>query len=140
MQSGQIGVDLPTYLQYFLGGSNSIRGYKLEELGNELFGKNQFLYTLEYRYTLLPLRGFKILKWTISAGFELAGFGDGGIAWSQAREFALDRARFGFGLGLRLLLPGVNMIRFDVGMSQFGDAVFNFGANSIFEARRQRVR
>jgi outer membrane protein assembly factor BamA len=140
MQSGQVGVDIPSYLQYFLGGSNSIRGYKLEELGQELFGKNQFLYTLEYRYTLLPLRGFKILKWTISAGFELAGFGDAGIAWSRGQDFSLDRTRFGFGAGLRLLLPGVNMIRFDVGMSQYGDVVFNFGVNSIFEARRQRVR
>jgi len=140
LQSGEVGIDIPSYLQYFLGGSNSIRGYKLEELGQELFGKNQFLYTLEYRYNLLPLRGFKIFRWTISAGFDLAGFGDAGIAWSQSKDFSFNRARFGYGVGLRLLLPGVNMIRFDVGMSQYGDVVFNFGVNSIFEARRQRVR
>ncbi len=140
MQSGQVGDDIPSYLQYFMGGSNSIRGYKLEELGKELFGKNQCLYTLEYRYVLLPLRGFKIFKWTISAGFELAGFGDAGIAWSRSQDFSLNRTRIGYGAGLRLLLPGVNMIRFDVGMNQFGDVVFNFGVNAIFEARRKRVR
>jgi outer membrane protein assembly factor BamA len=127
-------------LQYFLGGSNSIRGYNLEELGKQLFGKNQFLYTLEYRYVLLPLKPYKIFKWSIGAGLELAGFGDAGVAWSRGQDFSLDRTRFGFGGGLRILLPGVNMVRLDVGVSQYGDVVFNFGMNTIFEARRQRVR
>jgi outer membrane protein assembly factor BamA len=140
LQSGQVGLDIPSYLQYFLGGSNSIRGYKLDDLGKKLFGKNQFLYTLEYRYVLVPLQAYKIFKWSIGAGLELAGFGDAGIAWSQGKDFSLNRTRFGFGGGVRVLLPGVNMVRFDIGVSQEGDVVFNFGINSIFEARRLRVR
>ena len=140
IQSGTVGVDVPSYMQYFLGGANSIRGYKLDDLGRELFGQNQFLYTLEYRYVLSAPRPYKVFKWSIGMGFELAGFTDVGVAWSRSQDFSLNRTRIGFGAGLRVLLPAVEMVRFDIGISQYGDVVFNFGINSIFFSRRQRIR
>ena len=139
-QTGQVDEEIPSYMQYFLGGANSVRGYKLEELGKELFGKNQLLYTLEYRYQILPLSPLKIFKWSIGVGLEAAAFGDAGIVWSRAQDFNLDRTRVGAGVGLRLLIPGTEMLRFDMGLSQFGDIVFNFGVNSIFTGRRKRIR
>ena len=123
-----------------LGGANTIRGYKLEELGRELFGKNQLLYTIEYRYVLMAPRAFSVFKWSIGMGFELAGFSDVGVAWSRSQDFSLNRTRIGFGAGFRVLLPAIEMIRFDIGVSQYGDVVFNFGMNSIFHARSQRIR
>ena len=139
-QSGEVGVQIPSYMQYFLGGANTIRGYKLKELGREIFGKNQFLYTLEYRYLLVPLKGFKVLKWTVGLGLELAAFGDVGIAWSTADEFSWDRTRFGYGVGIRALVPSIGMVRFDMGVSQYGDVLFNFGIGSIFDARAKKIR
>ncbi len=140
LQSGVVNEDIPEYLQYFMGGANSIRGYKLLELGKELFGKNQALINLEYRWDFFPMRAFKIIKWKVSAGLQLAGFADAGIAWSESQDFSLDRTRIGFGAGVRLMLPVVETLRFDVGISQHGDVVFNFGVHSIFYGRRQRVR
>lgn len=139
-QSGTVGEDVPSYMQYFLGGANTIRGYKLSELGKELFGKNQFLYTLEYRYTLLAPRAFSVFKWSVGMGFELAAFGDVGVAWSRSQDFSLNRTRYGYGVGFRVLLPAIEMVRFDIGISQYGDVVFNFGMNSIFQARTLRIR
>ena len=139
-QTGIVDVDIPQYFQYFMGGSNSIRGYKLEELGKEIYGKNQLLVNLEHRWNFFPMQDFPILKWKVSAGLQLAGFADAGIAWSNSRDFNLDRTRCGFGAGLRLLIPVLELVRLDVGVSQYGDFVFNFGVRSIFYGRRLRVR
>ena len=140
LQTGTVGQDIPQYLQYFIGGANSVRGYELEELGKEIFGKNQFLYTLEYRYLAIPTRPVKILKWTFSLGLELATFGDVGVAWSDPDDFNFDRTRSGYGVGVRLLVPGIDSLRFDVARSEEGNTVFNFGVRAIFDERKKRVR
>lgn len=140
LQSGRVDEDIPSYLQFFIGGANSVRGYVLEELGKEIFGKNQLLYTLEYRYLAVPTRPIEILNWTFSLGIELAAFGDVGLAWSEARDFNIDRTRSGYGVGLRLLVPGLESLRFDVARSEEGDTVFNFGVRTIFDERKKRVR
>ncbi len=140
LQSGTVGEEIPEYMQYFIGGANSVRGYELEKLGKEIFGKNQFLYTLEYRYLAIPTRPVKILKWTFSLGLELATFGDVGVAWSDPAEFNLDRTRSGYGVGVRLLVPGLDSLRFDVARSEEGNTVFNFGVRAIFDERKKRVR
>lgn len=139
-QSGEVGTHLPSYLQYFLGGANTIRGYTLQDLGPTLYGRNQLLYSMEYRYLLRSIQPFKVFKWSLGVGLEAAAFGDIGVAWSQEKDLNMDRARSGYGAGFRVLLPGVGSLRFDVGISQYGDPVFNFGAGSIFGARRARDR
>ncbi|MFT5234476.1 MAG: outer membrane protein assembly factor BamA [Candidatus Krumholzibacteriia bacterium] len=140
LQSGTVGEDVAPHLQFFVGGANSVRGYKLEELGKEIFGKNQFLYTLEYRYLVLPRGPIRIFKWSFSIGAELAAFGDAGLAWSDPEDFNLSRMRSGAGLGIRLLVPGLDSVRFDVARSEDGDTVFNFGVRAIFDERKKRVR
>jgi outer membrane protein insertion porin family len=135
MQSGVVGTHIPSYQQYFLGGSNSVRGFKLEELGKEIFGRNRLLFTAEYRYLIMPVRAFSVLKWAVAVGMEVAAFSDVGVIWNDAPEFGLDRTRLGYGVGARVLFPVVDMLRFDVGISEFGDVVFNFGVHSIFRAR-----
>ena len=139
-QTGEVDKDVPQYYQYFIGGANTVRGYKLLELGKEIYGKNQFIYNWEYRWNFVPMKPIKIIKWKVGLGLQLAGFADAGIAWSRASDFSLNRTRFGFGAGLRLMVPVFETIRFDVGVSQYGDVVFNFGVQSIFFGRRLRVR
>ncbi len=140
LQTGTVGKDIPQYMQFFIGGANSVRGYELKKLGKEIYGKNQFLYTLEYRYLAIPTRPVKILKWTFSIGLEVATFGDVGLAWNDPRELNLDRTRSGYGVGVRLLVPGLDSLRFDVARSEEGNTVFNFGLRAIFDERKKRVR
>lgn len=140
LQTGTVGEDIPQYMQFFLGGANSVRGYELEELGKEIFGKNQLLYTLEYRYLAIPTKPIKILKWTFSLGLELATFGDAGVAWSAPGDLNLGRTRSGYGVGVRLLVPGMDCLRFDVARSEGGNTVFNFGVRAIFDERKKRFQ
>jgi outer membrane protein insertion porin family len=140
LQTGTVGVDVPQYLQYFMGGANTIRGYDFETLGRELFGKNQLLVTLEYQYLLLPIRAIPVWKWTFAAGCELAAFTDTGIAWNDTDEFNWDRARTGFGLGVRLLIPGTNVARLDLAIGDDGEVRFHFGVWSKLIAQRLRIR
>ena len=77
---------------------------------------------------------------SFSLGLELAAFGDVGLAWSRPGDFNIARTRSGFGLGVRLLVPGLESLRFDVARSEHGDTVFNFGVRAIFDERKKRVR
>jgi outer membrane protein insertion porin family len=140
LQSGVAGTDVPSYLQYVMGGSNSIRGYDLEVLGKELYGKNQLIGTVEYQHLVWDVREIAIYKWSFTLGFEVAAFVDVGAAWSESNDLNLDRTRTGFGAGLRPLLPGIGVLRLDLGVSQDGDAVFHIGVKSKMVAQRERIR
>ncbi len=95
---------------------------------------------MEYRFLAIPTRPVKIFKWTFSLGLELAAFGDVGVAWSDPHDFNTDRSRSGGGVGVRLLVPGLDSLRFDVARSEDGNTVFNFGLRAIFDERKKRVR
>lgn len=140
LQTGQVDQQIPQYMQYFLGGANSIRGYKLEELGPNLYGQNQMLFNVEMRYLIYPVTAIKVFKWSVGVGLEAAAFGDIGVAWSRPGDFNSQRARNGYGAGVRVLLPGVESIRFDWAYGESGEMVFNFGVNSLFFARKLRIR
>jgi outer membrane protein insertion porin family len=140
LQTGTAEQDVPVYLLYRLGGANSIRGYEIEDLGLRLFGKNQLLGTAEYSFTLLPLRRFDVWKFALRLGLEAAVFADTGIAWSEEGELAMNRAKGGVGAGLRLLVPGTEMVRFDLGWSAEGGFHFHFASGTKPVAQRQRLR
>jgi outer membrane protein insertion porin family len=140
LQTGTAEEDVPVYLFYRLGGANSIRGYEIEDLGVRLFGKNQLLGTAEYSVTVLSLRRFDIWKFALRLGLEAALFTDAGIAWSADGELAMNRVKGGLGAGLRLLVPGTEMVRFDVGWSAEGGFHFHFASGTKPVAQRQRLR
>ena len=139
LQSGDVGTDTPRYMQYTLGGANSIRGYDFKELGQVLYGKNQLIGTLEYQHTLIPLRSLRLFRWSFSVGMQAAAFADIGTAWDQSEQFAARRFRAGYGLGLRFIVPSTEMVRLDVGFSEAGTE-FHFGTWSKFTAQRLRLR
>ena len=140
LQSGTVGEDVPVYLLYRMGGANSIRGYDIADLGVRLYGKNQLIGTAEYSVTVLPLRRFDIWKFALRLGLEAAVFTDAGIAWSEPGELAMNRVKAGTGAGLRLLVPGTEMVRFDVGWSAEGGIQFHFASGTKPVAQRQRLR
>lgn len=140
LQTGEVGTDIPQYLDYHLGGSNSIRGYNVKTLGQTLYGKNQFISTVELRFTLMPSRELSLFGLSGDVGVAGAFFTDTGIAWNEPEEFARDRAKTGFGVGIRLLIPYVEMTRFDVGINTDGEVEFHFAAWSKMKAQRYRLR
>ena len=140
LQDGQVGADIPAYFQYRMGGANSIRGYDIDKLGRELFGRNQSIATMEYQYVLVPMHEHFLGKWSYSAGIEAAAFVDWGIAWNGSDEFEPSRARTGFGVGLRWLLPAIFEIRTDVAIGEDGKVFFHLGVGEKLNAQRLRVR
>jgi hypothetical protein len=69
---------------------------------------------MEYAFTLMPPRRWDIAFLSLRLGIEAALFAEAGIAWSEGPELAMKRARGGLGAGLRLLVPGSEMVRFDL--------------------------
>ena len=140
VQSGEVGRDVPAYLQYRMGGANSIRGYDVDVLGQEIFGKHQLLGTAEYEVLVMPLQEVSMWRFSVSTGLKLAAFVDVGTAWNTESQLRRSRVRTGYGLGIRWLVPGVNVVRFDIGFSEDGDARFHIGIADKAGAQRDRLR
>ena len=71
------------------------------EQGKEIFGKNQFIWNLEYRWNFMPVRPLQVFKWSFGVGLQAAAFADVGVAWSEPEDLNWKRTRAGYGLGLR---------------------------------------
>jgi len=105
---------LPAFEQYFMGGSETVRGYDVDEQ----FGDNQIFGNLELRYR-------------IQKKFQVVAFADAGSSYGG--RFASSKsfdALVGFGGGLRLQTP-IGPIRFDVGRGDRGVKT-HFGIGSSF--------
>jgi outer membrane protein insertion porin family len=94
---------LPAFEQYYIGGSDTVRGYDIDEQ----FGDNQFYTNLELRYRFQN----KIQL----VGFVDAGSAFGGNFSSNNKSDAL----FSFGAGVRLQTP-IGPIRLDLGRGSDG--------------------
>ncbi len=140
IQTGTLGVEIPSYMDYRLGGANSVRGFTTTGLGRELTGKNQLLTTVEYQHLLLDIRELTIFGLSFTMGLELAAFVDRGTAWNEPDEFGTRLTRTGFGFGIRPIVPGVGEVRLDLGFNADGEMVFHLGVLPKMEAQRTRLR
>jgi len=140
LQTGRVGIDIPEYMQFNLGGVNSIRGYAPDGLAMTFRGKNQLITTVEYRFLASDIREYEIFGWPVGLGLQLALFGDAGLAWSDDNDFSWKSTETGYGVGVRLLVPVVDMVRMDVGFDRDGRAVFHLAIAQKFEAQRKRLR
>ena len=140
LQTGTVGTDVPEYTQFNLGGVNSIRGHQPDGLAMTLYGKNQLITTVEYRFLASDIREYEIFGWPLGVGLQLALFGDAGVAWSDDSDLSRERTEVGYGVGVRLLVPVVDMVRRDVGCDRDGRVVFHFAIDQKFEAQRKRLR
>jgi len=135
-RTGRVGVDMAPWQLFGLGGSNTIRGY---DVGTAV-GRNQWISTVEYRWNFVEPRSFTVVGITASLGLQLALFTDFGSAWDAESEF---RPNFlvGGGAGLRLLVPYVGIIRFDVGIGKNDPSVFlHISTKEKSERQLDRVR
>ena len=136
LQTGAVGVDLPVHEVLHIGGTNSMRGWKI----NARQGKDQWLNTFEYRYDLLKVRDLSIKGHNFYAGVQLAAFVDSGSAWNQGEEFSKNFIG-GAGFGIRLLVPYVKLVRLDIGFGQSGASMIpHFGVLEKAVYQRRRVR
>lgn len=138
LTSGEVGVDIPIYMDYHIGGTNSVRGWPL----GAREGKNQWLWTAEYWWKLLPRSAYKFwfIKW--SMGLQLAAFADLGTAWDGSDEFR-DNWIAGAGVGARVIIPQNVMIRFDLAFGKLNPEfklTFHVGGGEKAVAQKQRVR
>jgi outer membrane protein assembly factor BamA len=134
-QSGVVGEDLPAYLEVGLGGGNSVRGWSL---GSRV-GKQQTIGTLEYAYDIVPVRSFTVFGLNLYGGIQAAAFSDVGLAWNDhpAARDAID----GYGVGVRLLFPFVDVLRLDLAFGEPGTgAHLSFGIDLKADKQRDRVR
>jgi outer membrane protein assembly factor BamA len=136
-QSGEVGVRLPEYLQFALGGGNTVRGWAL----GSRTGPNQFIGTAEYTYVIRDVTPFSVFGFNAYAGVQAAAFADVGLAWTDSTDRKWGSAIDGYGAGLRVLVPFVDLIRIDVAWGEPGAAPPRISAISLKAARqRQRVR
>ena len=136
LRTGTVGEDMPVYLQFNLGGTNTVRGWTL----GAREGKNQFINTLEYRYELMAPRSGSIFGFSGFLGLQLAAFGDLGSAWSDGDQF-MPSFIGGYGFGLRAIIPFVNMVRLDFGSGEAGVGVkVAIGVMEKADMQRRRVR
>jgi outer membrane protein assembly factor BamA len=136
-QSGDVGVHLPEYLQFALGGANTVRGWTL---GSQT-GRNQFIGTGEYTYVVRDVTPFSVFGFNAYAGLQLAAFADVGLAWTDSTDRTWASTIDGYGVGVRLLVPFVDLIRIDVawGAPERGATAY-FGVSLKAARQRQRVR
>ncbi len=89
---------LPENMKYYLGGSDTVRGYRFGVLD----GKRRLVSNLEYRYL-------------ISDQIQLVLFADAGQIWDNG--FDMANFKTGFGPGIRINTP-IGPIRLDYGFTK----------------------
>ncbi len=138
-RTGSVGTEVPVHQNFHLGGTNTVRGWNRDS-GR---GKNEFIGTAEYRYRVMEPKKILTGKFgdRVFIGFELALFADAGKAWGNPGDPGSDRVLSGYGLGLRLLMPFVNVIRLDFAFGEPGEGIFpHFGVTPKAEKQRMRIR
>ena len=111
---------IPLSDRYFVGGSNTVRGYDSRDIGpkrprygiigedESVGGELRLINNLEVKY--------KWNKW-----FRLYGFVDAGGAWLEPSDFGFGDMKYGAGVGIGFDVPRMGPIRLDIGMPLNGD-------------------
>jgi outer membrane protein assembly factor BamA len=136
LMSGEVGKTIPPHQAFFVGGTNSVRGWAL---GSRV-GQNQWLNTAEYWFRLMDRKRWKawFIKW--SMGFQIGVFGDLGTAWSDYEDLESNMIAGG-GVGFRLTLPLVTLLRFDLAYGEHGESIrVAIGGAEKADAQKNRVR
>lgn len=100
---------VPVYERFYAGGTglDGIRGYPdrsigIREGGYNIGGKSLAIYSLEYRFR--P-----------SSQLAILSFIDMGNTWNNLHEFNISNLYRGIGIGVRLEIPMLGLIGFDLG-------------------------
>jgi len=87
------------------------------------------------------VRAFSVAGVNLYAGLQVVGFADVGLAWNDSNDFQMASAIDGYGVGVRFLVPFVDVVRIDVGWGEPGRGMSAYFGVALKAARqRQRVR
>ena len=134
--NGELGKTIPLHQKFFVGGTNSVRGWSL----GSREGQNQWLTTAEYWFRLMDHKKWKFwfIKWRM--GLQIGLFGDLGTAWTDYEDLE-ENMIGGVGAGFRLTLPVITMIRLDLAYGESGPSIRLFvGGAEKADAQKNRVR
>ncbi len=110
----------PLYLQQYLGGYR-VRGYSVNPDENPPEVKDRHETTslaaasIELRQSLIPRR----LLWGLEVGLSGVLFLDAGWSFGPGLPLEPGRPMVGYGLGLRLFLPVIHVLAFDLGANPY---------------------
>ncbi|MCA9729606.1 MAG: BamA/TamA family outer membrane protein [Candidatus Eisenbacteria bacterium] len=119
---------VPSYLRINLGGIDTLRGHAQGAYG----GENRWIGWVEQRIPLLATRRFSLLggRYLFDYTIDATVFADAGSVWDGGElERGEARARFGGGVGLRIVLPLLQALRFDLATD--GRSVRAYGAGGL---------
>ena len=122
MRMGISSGKIPFFEQFFLGGGETLRGYREDRF----WGKNMFLTSLEYRHP-------------VAESFTAVAFADYGSSWDASSDFNIGRSEvdgviiqdpnfaqsksfdghLGVGIGIRVVTP-IGYLRLDYGTGDEG--------------------
>ncbi len=122
MLGGAIAGKTPFFEQFFVGGAESLRGFREDRF----WGKNMFLTSAEYR---APLANSLTGVLFVDAGDAWGGPYQG-VAFNGFRQHEGFSPSVGFGLGLRVVTP-IGPIRIDQGFSSEGGRT-HFSIGHVF--------
>ena len=113
--------EIPIYRLNYIGFEERIRGY----FNNVWAGKHVQMGSFETRFPILPIRYISLnlpiippqYTQNLKLGLSGALFVDSGIVWTDANDYAIDNFNTGFGIGLHIHLPYVEVFRFDLGFN-----------------------
>lgn len=110
--SGGTSVDvLPDSEKFAIGGGDSLRGYDY----GEFEGDRMLFMNAEYRFDVVN-------------GIQGVVFCDVGQAWDKGESIKLSDFNIGYGLGVRVTVPILGVVRLDYGFSKDGgQPYFSFG-------------
>ena len=122
---------IPVYRLNYIGFTERIRGYFYEVWE----GKHVQTGSIETRFNIIPIHYFSLdlpaippqyLR-NLKIGLSAALFVDTGIVWDYSDEYQYDNFKTGFGFGLHIHLPYVEIFRVDIGFDK------NFKSQIIVE-------
>ncbi|HEY7514156.1 MAG TPA: BamA/TamA family outer membrane protein, partial [Vicinamibacteria bacterium] len=102
-QDADDGARVPFYLQEFLGGSHTLRGFA----SFRFRGTDSLLLQAEYR-------------WEPAGALELAAFVDAGQVAARSADLSLSELKTSYGVGLRIKTWQAVMVRMDLAWSEEG--------------------
>jgi Omp85 superfamily domain len=106
-QNADTGARVPFYLQEFLGGSHTLRGFA----SFRFRGTDSLLLQAEYR-------------WEPAGALELAAYVDAGQVAARTADLSLSELRTSYGVGLRIKSWQAVLIRLDLAWSEEGTRFF----------------
>ncbi|MGH1365296.1 MAG: BamA/OMP85 family outer membrane protein [Calditrichia bacterium] len=107
VQYGNVSDVAPFYEKFYLGGPNSLRGYRDRSLTPEGYASNMALASGEIRF---PLSG----RLKDPDRFTGVLFYDAGYVWNEPQTFKVSRLKAGIGAGVRMELPIIGLVRVDL--------------------------